>query len=61
MNMLPHCSMEIVWIDEDRCFVASLPEWGDLATTFGLTYEDAVRDDRCRSHGSRLSIRADGT
>ena len=34
-------SMTIAWSDEDRVFVVSLPEWGDLVHTRGATYEEA--------------------
>jgi antitoxin HicB len=36
-------SMVIEWSDEDEVFVMSLPEWGDLVHTHGVTYEEAVR------------------
>jgi antitoxin HicB len=35
-------SMLIEWSDEDRVFVVSLPEWGDLVHTHGSTYEEAL-------------------
>ncbi len=36
-------SMLIQWSDEDRVYIVSLPEWGDLIHTHGDTYEDAAR------------------
>ena len=36
-------SMVIEWSEEDRVYVVSLPEWGDLVHTHGETYEDAVQ------------------
>jgi antitoxin HicB len=35
--------MLIGWSDEDQVFVVSLPEWGDLVHTHGVTYEEAVQ------------------
>lgn len=43
MSDLLRYSMRIEWSDEDRVFVVSLPEWGDLVHTHGSTYEEAVR------------------
>jgi predicted RNase H-like HicB family nuclease len=34
--------MVVEWSDEDRVFVVSLPEWGNLVHTHGGTYEDAL-------------------
>jgi antitoxin HicB len=36
-------SMLIEWSDEDQVFVVSLPEWGDLVHTHGITYEEGVQ------------------
>ena len=36
-------SMLIEWSEEDQVFVVSLPEWGDLVHTHGVTYEEAVQ------------------
>ena len=36
-------SMVIEWSDEDQVYVVSLPEWGDLVHTHGVTYEEALR------------------
>ena len=41
-------SMVIQWSDEDRVYVVSLPEWGELVHTHGSTYEEALR------HGQEL-------
>jgi antitoxin HicB len=38
-----HYSMLIEWSEEDQVFVVSLPEWGDLVHTHGLTYEEALQ------------------
>nr|VFK50863.1 MAG: Predicted nuclease of the RNAse H fold, HicB family [Candidatus Kentron sp. TC]VFK64031.1 MAG: Predicted nuclease of the RNAse H fold, HicB family [Candidatus Kentron sp. TC] len=35
-------SILIRWSDEDRCYVASLPEFGPYAHTHGQTYEEAL-------------------
>ncbi|HEX6123461.1 MAG TPA: type II toxin-antitoxin system HicB family antitoxin [Ktedonobacterales bacterium] len=59
MNMPPY-SMEIVWSDEDHCFVVSLPEWGDLAKTFGDTYEEAVRNGQEALQGLIESYQIEG-
>lgn len=34
----------IQWSDEDNCFIASLPEWGDLCHTHGETYAEALEN-----------------
>jgi antitoxin HicB len=36
-------SMVIEWSDEDHVYVVSLPEWGDLVHTHGVTYEEALQ------------------
>ncbi|MDP9373414.1 MAG: type II toxin-antitoxin system HicB family antitoxin [Chloroflexota bacterium] len=36
-------SMIIAWSDEDRAYIVSLPEWGDLIHTHGDTYEEALQ------------------
>ncbi len=36
-------SMLIEWSGEDQVFVVSLPEWGDLVHTHGVTYEEALQ------------------
>ncbi len=35
-------SITIEWSDEDRVYVVSLPEWGDLVHTHGATHEEAL-------------------
>lgn len=37
-------SMIIQWSEKDRCFVVTLPEWGELCHTYGDTYEEALRN-----------------
>ena len=39
-------SIVIQWSDEDRCFVVSLPEWGEFCYTHGDTYEEAFKNAR---------------
>lgn len=34
----------IQWSDEDKCFIASLPEWGKFCHTHGHTYEEALKN-----------------
>jgi predicted RNase H-like HicB family nuclease len=34
----------IQWSEEDNCFVASLPEWGEFCHTHGDTYEEALKN-----------------
>ena len=34
----------IQWSDEDKCFVVSLPEWGEFCHTHGDTYEEALKN-----------------
>ncbi len=34
----------IQWSDEDKCYVVSLPEWGDFCHTHGDTYEEAFKN-----------------
>lgn len=36
----------IQWSEEDRCFVVSLPEWGEFCHTHGDTYEEAFKNAR---------------
>lgn len=36
-----HYSIVIQWSDEDRGYIVSLPEWGDLVHTHGDTYAEA--------------------
>lgn len=37
-------SMLVQWSDEDRAYIVSLPEWGELVQTHGDTYEEATRN-----------------
>ena len=37
-----HYTIIIQWSDEDKCFVVSLPEWGEFCHTHGQTYEEAL-------------------
>jgi antitoxin HicB len=39
-----HYSIIIQWSEVDRCYVVSLPEWGDLCHTHGETYEEAFQN-----------------
>lgn len=41
-----HYSIVIEWSQEDQVYVVSLPEWGELIHTHGVTYEEAVRNGR---------------
>jgi predicted RNase H-like HicB family nuclease len=34
----------IQWSDLDEAYVASLPEWGEFASTHGNTYEEALEN-----------------
>ena len=38
-------SIVIQWSQKDNCFVASLPEWGDINTQ-GESYEQALNNAR---------------
>lgn len=37
-------TVTIQWSDEDNCFIASLPEWGEFCHTHGDTYADALKN-----------------
>ena len=37
-------SMVIQWSKKERCFVVTLPEWGELCQTYGNTYEEALKN-----------------
>lgn len=39
-----HYTVLIQWSDEDRCFVVSIPEWGECCRTHGDTYEEALKN-----------------
>jgi predicted RNase H-like HicB family nuclease len=43
VNEQPRYSLVIEWSDADQVFVVSLPEWGDLVHTHGVTYEEALQ------------------
>ncbi len=42
--MKTNYSMIIQWSKKDRCFVVTLPEWGELCHTYGDTYEEALQN-----------------
>lgn len=37
-------SIVIQWSDEDKCYIASLPEWGEYCHTHGNTYEETLQN-----------------
>jgi predicted RNase H-like HicB family nuclease len=37
-------SILIQWSDEDRCYIVTLPEFGNYAHTHGDTYEEAIKN-----------------
>lgn len=39
-------SILIQWSDLDQVYIASLPEWGEFASTHGETYEEALENAR---------------
>ena len=40
-----HYTIIIQWSEEeDKCFVVSLPEWGEFCHTHGDTYEEALKN-----------------
>jgi predicted RNase H-like HicB family nuclease len=39
-----HYTIIIQWLQEDECFVVSLPEWGEFCHTHGETYEEALKN-----------------
>jgi predicted RNase H-like HicB family nuclease len=45
-----HYSMDIVWDEEDRIFVVTVPEL-DGCMTHGKTYEEAVRSGKDAMNG----------
>jgi predicted RNase H-like HicB family nuclease len=45
MKLPSQYSVIIQWSDEDRAYVATLPEWGGCHT-HGATYEEAARNAR---------------
>lgn len=38
--------MVIQWSKKDRCFVVTLPEWGEQCQTYGDTYEQALKNGK---------------
>ncbi len=40
----PNYTVVIQWSDEDNCFIASLPEWGEYCHTHGDTYAEALKN-----------------
>jgi len=42
--MKPHYSILIQWSDADRCYIASLPEFGAFAKTHGASYAEALQN-----------------
>ena len=42
--MTNHYTIIIQWSEEDKCFVVSLPEWGEFCHTHGDTYEEALKN-----------------
>jgi antitoxin HicB len=42
--MNSHYKIIIQWSDEDKCYVVSLPEWGEFCHTHGDTYEEAIKN-----------------
>jgi antitoxin HicB len=39
-----HYTVIIQWSQEDKCFVVSLPEWGEFCHTHGDTYQEALEN-----------------
>ncbi|MDB9436830.1 type II toxin-antitoxin system HicB family antitoxin [Dolichospermum lemmermannii CS-548] len=39
-----HYTIIIQWSQEDKCFVVSLPEWGEFCHTHGDTYQEALEN-----------------
>ena len=39
-----HYTIMIQWSESAKCFVVSLPEWGDFCHTYGETYEEALKN-----------------
>lgn len=42
--MVCNYSMIIQWSEKDKCFVVTLPEWGEFCHTYGDTYEEALKN-----------------
>jgi antitoxin HicB len=43
MNKIKY-TIIIQWSEEDKCFVVSLPEWGEFCHTHGDTYKEAFKN-----------------
>ncbi|MEA5532906.1 type II toxin-antitoxin system HicB family antitoxin [Crocosphaera sp. XPORK-15E] len=39
-----HYTIIIQWSEEDKCYVVTLPEWGEFCHTHGDTYEEAFNN-----------------
>ncbi|MCL1465403.1 type II toxin-antitoxin system HicB family antitoxin [Argonema galeatum] len=39
-----HYTIIIQWSEEDKCYIVSLPEWGEFCHTHGDTYEEAIKN-----------------
>lgn len=39
-----HYKIIIQWSEEDKCYVVSVPEWGEFCHTHGDTYEEALKN-----------------
>ncbi|MFN8636215.1 MAG: type II toxin-antitoxin system HicB family antitoxin [Chloroflexota bacterium] len=53
-------SMVIEWSNEDRVFIVSLPEWGDLVHTHGASYEEALQQGKDLIEGLITTRQASG-
>lgn len=42
--MKTHYSILIQWSDEDKCYIASLPEFGEYANTHGKNLDRALQN-----------------
>jgi antitoxin HicB len=52
--------MLIEWSEDDQVFIVSLPEWGDLVHTHGVSYEEAVQQGKELIDGLIAGRRAAG-
>lgn len=41
-----HYTIIIQWSEADKCFVVSLPEWGEFCHTHGDTYQEALQNKK---------------
>ena len=39
-----HYTIIIQWSEEDKCYIVTLPEWGEFCHTHGDTYEEAIKN-----------------